>query len=111
MNQEIYLKRYRFLSVAKNMGKNLSNKYGQKIIDSTKKSTADAIKIGSKRKIQKTAEATSDLIGDNIANKITRASKKSAKELQKNETEVDVERSTPKKRYNPQKKDNKLLMN
>ena len=28
---------YRFLSFAKNMGKHLSNKYGQKNLDSTKK--------------------------------------------------------------------------
>ena len=39
-----YVKGYRFLSFAKNMGKNLSNKYGQKHLDSAKTSTADAIK-------------------------------------------------------------------
>ena len=37
------------------MGKTLSNKYDQKIFDSAKKSTADAIKTASKRAIQKTA--------------------------------------------------------
>ena len=41
----IYVKGYGFLSFAKNMGKNLSNKYGQKLLDSVKKSTTDAIKI------------------------------------------------------------------
>ena len=35
------------------MGKNLSNKFGQKPLDSTKKSTTDAIKAASKRAIQK----------------------------------------------------------
>ena len=35
------------------MGKHLSNKYGQELIDSAKRSTADAIKTGSKRAIQK----------------------------------------------------------
>ena len=59
----IYVKGYGFLSFAKNMGKSLSNKYGQKRIDSAKRSTADAIKTASKRAIQKRAEATSDLIG------------------------------------------------
>ena len=44
------------------MGKSLSNKYGQKLIDSSKKSTTDAIKTASKIAIQKTAEATGDLI-------------------------------------------------
>ena len=40
----IYVKAYGFLSFAKNIGKNLSNEYGQKLFDSAKKSTADAIK-------------------------------------------------------------------
>ena len=35
----IYVKGYGFLSFAKNMGKILSNKYGQKLFDSAKKST------------------------------------------------------------------------
>ena len=50
------------MSFARNMGKSLSNKYGQKLIDSSKKSTTDAIKTASKIAIQKTAEATGDLI-------------------------------------------------
>ena len=33
----IYVKGYGFLSFAKNMGKNLSNKYGQELLDSSKK--------------------------------------------------------------------------
>ena len=72
----IYVKGYGFLSFAKNIGKNLSNKYGQKIIDTAKKSTTDAIKTASKRAIQKTAEATGDLIGNKKADKITSISKK-----------------------------------
>ena len=48
----IYVTGYGFLSFAKNMGKILSNKYGQKLLDSAKKSTAVAIKTASKRAIQ-----------------------------------------------------------
>ena len=67
------------MSFAKNMGihankvtKSLSNKYSQKLLDSAKKYTTD---------------------------KITSASKKSAKELHTNdETEEDVEVTTYKKR-------------
>ena len=88
----IYVKRYEFLSFAKYMGKNLSNKYGQNLLDSAKKSTADTIKTNSKRAIQKTAEETGDLIGNKIAGKITSVLK-SPKELPNDETEV------PKKRY------------
>ena len=46
------------------MGKSLSYKYSQKRLDSTKKFTTDAIKTVSKKAIQKTAEATGDLIGN-----------------------------------------------
>ena len=94
----IYVKVYRFLSFAKNMDKRLSNKYGQKLLDSAKKSTRDAIKTVSKRAIQKTAEATGGLIGNKIADKITKVSKKSTKELPNND-ETDVKIATPKKRY------------
>ena len=41
---------------AKNIGKNLSGRYSQKLIDSAKKSAIDAIKTASKRAIQKRAE-------------------------------------------------------
>ena len=63
------MKDYGFLSFLKNMGKILSNKYGQKLLDSAKKSTTDAIKTASKREIQKTAKATGDLTGNKIAEK------------------------------------------
>ena len=91
----IYVKEYGFLSFSLN----LSNKHGQKLLDSTEKSAADAIKTASKRAIQKTAETAGDLIGNKIADKITSVSKTSTNALQNNETEEDVERATPKKRY------------
>ena len=91
----IYVKGYGFLSFAKNMGKSLSNKYGQKLLDRAKKSTTDGIKTASKRAIQKTTEAARDLIGNKIADKITSVSKK----LSNNNNNDDVELTTPKKRY------------
>ena len=106
----IYVKGYGFLSFAKDMGKNLSNKYGQKLLDSAKKSTTDAIKTASKRAIQKTAEATGDLIGNKIVDKIISVSKNSNAN-----TEMETSRTSPKdvpKKYTYlQKKGNKLLMN
>ena len=95
------------MSFAKNMGKNLSNKFGQKLLDSAKRSTTDAIKTASKREIQKTADATGDLICNKIADKIRSVSKKSLKEWQNKEIEADV----PKTDTYLQKKDNNLLMN
>ena len=99
----IYVKGYGFLSFAKNMGKNLSSKYGQKPLDRDKKSTADAIKTASKRAIQKTAEETGNLSRNKIADKITSLSKKSSKELQNNEANDESE--TPEERYiSPEKR-------
>ena len=43
----IYAKGCGFLCFAENTGKNLSSKYGQKLLDSAKKSTADATKTAS----------------------------------------------------------------
>ena len=101
------------MSFAKNIGKYLSNKYGQKLLDSAKKYTMDATKIASKRAIQKTREATDDLIDSKIADKITSVSEKSEEhpmELHsKNDANSEIE--LPKKDTNLQKKDNKLLMN
>ena len=92
-SDRIYVKGYGFLSFAKKMGTHLSNKYSQKLLDTTKKATTDAIKTAAKRAIQKTLEATGDLIGNKIADKITIHSKKS------NKIEAGVERVTTKKRY------------
>ena len=75
----IYVKGYGFLSFAKNRGKYLSNKYGQKLLNNAKKSKTDGIKTASKR-------AT----GHKIADKITSVSINSAKELSSDETEVDI---------------------
>ena len=74
-----YVKGYGFLSFAKDIGRNLSNKYDQKLVDSAKNSATDALKIASKRAIQKTAEATGDLVGNKTADKITSISKKTNK--------------------------------
>ena len=80
--------------------KTLSNKYGQKHLDSAKKSKTNAIQTASKSAIQRTAEATGDLIGNKIADKITSFYKKSpkefhSKELQNDEIEVPERRHIP----------------
>ena len=81
----IFVKGYESLSFAKNMAKNigkniskiLRGEYSWKLLDYTKQSATDAFKTTSKRAIPKTAEATGDLIGNKIANKITKAPKHS----------------------------------
>ena len=98
-----------FCLLQKNIGKNLSNKYSQKIIDTAKKSATDAIKTASQRAIQKTAETTDGLVGNKTADKITSISKKYTKKLPT--IDGDAELTTHKKDTYHQKKDKKLLMN
>ena len=99
LRERRYVKGYRFLSFAKNIGKsiskNISSIYSQKLVDSAKKSATDALKTASKRAIQKTAEATEDLVGNKIADKITCYSKDRSTELHSNESNNE----TPKERY------------
>ena len=47
--ERIYVKGYEVLSFAKIMDKTLSNKFGQKLLHSAKKSTTDTIKNDPKR--------------------------------------------------------------
>ena len=61
--------------MGKNIIKNLSSKYSQKLLHHAKLSATDALKTPSVKAIQKTAEATGDLIGNKIADKITKVSK------------------------------------
>ena len=100
------------MSFAKSMGKNLSITYGQKLLDCAKISTTHTLKTASKRALQKTAEATGDLIGNKIADKITSVSKKSSahsKKLENDHTNDELE--APKKYSYLQKKGKELLMN
>ena len=72
-----------------------------------KKSTTDAIKTGRKKPIQKTTEATGDLIGNKISDKTTSFSKKSNNNNDNNNNnnnnnkinDEDVELTTHKKIY------------
>ena len=60
--------------ICKNISKNLNDKYIQKCLDHSKQSDTDSFETPSKVAIQKTAETTGDLIGNKVANKITRVS-------------------------------------
>ena len=70
-----YLKGYGFLSFARKFG----DKYGKKSMDTATKTGIDAAKTASTRLVQKTAEATGDLIGNKIADNITSIGKSKEK--------------------------------
>ena len=101
---QILVKGFGFLSfprnmdktVGKNINKSLSSNYNQKLLDHAKQSAIDVLKTSSKRAIQKTAEATDDLIGNKIVDKITRVSKTPPKNnSETNEEEILTERFIP----------------
>ena len=94
-----YVKGYGFLSCARKFG----DTYGKKIIDTATKKEIDAAKTASERVVQKTPEATGDLIGIKKADKISSAGKPKEKPKEK-------QKKNQKKYIFDQKKDNRLLM-
>ena len=68
-------------------------KYSLKLLDHAEQPPADALKTTSKRIIQKIAEATGDLIGNKIADGITKVSRSSP---QNNLETITNERKTEK---------------
>ena len=100
----IFVEGYGFLSFSRNMdrniGKNISKnesiEYSQKLLDHAKQPATDAIKTASKRAIQKTAEASEDLIGNKTADRITKVSNTSSENnSETNEEEIIRERFIP----------------
>ena len=81
-------------------------KCGKKLMDTTNKTGIEAAKTASKEVVQKIAEATGDLIGNKIADKITSVGKTKSKEKE----EKKMKQIQDKKSTYHQKKDSKLLM-
>ena len=75
-----------FWSFARKSG----NKYGKKLMDTATKTGIDAAKTASKRVVQKTAEAVGDLVGNEIADKITSIGKPTEKEKAKEIEEIYI---------------------
>ena len=70
-----YVKGYGFLPFARIFG----DKYCKKLMDKATKTRLDATKTAKKRVLQKTSEATGDLIGNNIADETTSIGKSKEK--------------------------------
>ena len=81
-----YVKGYGFLSFARKF----SNKYDKKLMDAATKTGMDAAKIASKQVVQKTAEATGDLIRNKIADEITSSGKTKNKEKEEERQELYI---------------------
>ena len=61
-------KKMEFLSSTRN----LSDKSGKKLLDTATKTGLDAVKTASNKVVHKTAEATGELIGNKVAEKIVK---------------------------------------
>ena len=81
-----YVKGYDFLSFPRRFG----DKYGKKLMDTPTKTVIDTAKTASKRVVQKTAEATCDLIGNKIPDKITSLGKTKSKEKEDERKEIYI---------------------
>ena len=98
----------------KNIGKNISEKasgkYGQNVLITLKELQQTQLKLCKKKVIQKKAEATGDLIGNIITNKITKF-EKNHKKLFQRQLQVSMIKKYHKKYIYLKKKGKKLLMN
>ena len=79
-----YVKRYGYLSFARKFG----DKYGKQLMDT--KTEIDAAKDASKRVIQKTKEATEDVIGNKITDQITSLGNSKEKEKTNKAEEIYI---------------------
>ena len=89
-----YVQDYGFLSFAREFG----DKYSKKLMDAGIKTKIDAAKSASKRVVQKTAEATGDLIENKIVDKITSLGKSKNKQKEDKTNEVEEIYIPPEKR-------------
>ena len=83
-----YIQGYGFLSFARKLG----DRYGKKIYRYSTKTGIDAAKTASKRVVQKTAEATGDLISNKIADQITSIGKTKEKTNKSEEIYIPSEK-------------------
>ena len=81
-----YIKGFGFLSFARTFG----DKYGKKLMDTETKTGIDAAKTASKRVVRKTAEATRDLTGNKITDKIISLGKAKSKEEEDERQEIYI---------------------
>ena len=93
-----YVQGQAFMSFARNIGnkygkkirdvgKSMNKKYGKKILDNSLSAGKDFAEIAGKKVLTKSAEATGDLIGNKIADRIT----KSARNKEQNEDDRIME--------------------
>ena len=79
-----YVKGYGFLSFARKFG----DKYGKKLVDTATSTRKTFAKTAGIKVVHKTAEATGDLLGNKIADKITSIGKSNRTKKEKEEDNI-----------------------
>ena len=82
-----YVQGYGFLTFTRKFG----DEYGKKLMDTVTKTGINATKTASKRVVQKTVEATRDLIGNKITDRITSIGKLKSKQKEKDEANETID--------------------
>ena len=65
----------KILDKSVDVGKSMKKKYGKKILDNSLSAGKDFAKIAGKKVLTKSAEATGDMIGNKIADRITKSTR------------------------------------
>ena len=73
-----YVQGQGFMSFAKNIGNKYGKKYGNKLLDNSISAGKDFAKIAGKKALTKSAEVAGDMIGNKIADRITKSSRNKA---------------------------------
>ena len=97
-------------NIDKYISKKTSDKYSKSVLITLKELRQMQLKLCKKKVIQKKAEATGDLIGNIITNKITKF-QKNHKKLFQRQLQVSMIKKYHKKYIYLKKKGKKLLMN
>ena len=84
--------------VGRNAAKNFGDKYGKYLMDTGKKQGTNFAKTACKKIVQKSAEATGDLIGNKINDKLTSLGKSNNKEKENETNEAEEIYILPEKR-------------
>ena len=93
------------MNTATKTGTNFNSKYGKKLTDTAIKTGEDFATIAGKKIVHKRAEATGDLIGNKIANKITSMGKPKRK---KEKDEMNIMEETQEIYIPPEKRKQKI---
>ena len=98
-------------NIGENISKSFSGNYSEKLLDHAKQYATDVFITASKQEFQKTTESTGDLIGNKIADRVTKFSRNSQQNRSETVTNKHLYHVYLMKEIYLQKRCRKLLIN